>query len=96
MDREERMSKDTTKSALVPKSWAAFTDALEEASTVIARKAIEAVQEVIEGERHGASAHFADALDSAPVYTRIADIAEREFKNSMLERFAIVEPGDDD
>lgn len=90
------MSKNT-RSAIVPKAWATFSDALDEASTIAARKIMDDVREVIAREfpRSGHADSIIEKLDSAPVYARMAEIVENEVKNAICERFAFVEPEDE-
>jgi len=70
---------------MIPKTWASFTDAIDEASAHAARRIVEAVQDRQADKK-------AKGLDDPAFYAHLADIIDNEVTNAVCERFAFVEP----
>lgn len=70
---------------MVPKPYAVFSDAIDEASACAARKCIEAVLDRQADKK-------AKSIDSPDFYAHVADIIDNEVTNAVCERFAFVEP----
>lgn len=79
---------------MVPKTWAVFTDAVDEASAHAARQVIEACLERV--PRACPQRHLVETkLDEPAFYAQIAEIIDREVTNAVSERFSFIEaPGE--